>query len=246
MIVVRALVLAFAVAIVAAAFGASQMQLQPSAQRLVITAGTALLAPLFWPGLAATSAQTILRIVNASAVAAIVAAALLLAMGGGRQSPGATVTACAMLFLIVLAAHALAAAIEHHMRAQGGDARSAAEAAGRGAALALAAVAAAPLWLGPAAELLTGERPWLTDAVVGLSPLTHLAIASGNDLLRNEWLYDRSNLARLAVSYPDLRSLLLSYVSLLPALALASVARRSPSRRAPVARIARPTTEDAP
>ena len=30
-----------------------------------------------------------------------------------------------------------------------------------------------------------------------MSPLTHLAVASGNDLLRNQWFYQHSNLASL-------------------------------------------------
>jgi hypothetical protein len=242
----RAIVLAFAVAIVAAAVGAVEMRLQPSAQRLVITALTGLLAPLFWPGRVAQAARTALRIAVWSMLAAAIAAACLLALVGGRQSIGAVAAACAMLFAILLVAHALAAAIERSLLERGVGARSATEVAGRGAALALALVAAAPLWLGPAAELLARARPWLTDAVVAVSPLTHLALASGNDLLRNEWLYDHSNLARHAIGYPAMPGLLVSYVLLLVALALASVARRSRLHRAPVARIAGPTTEDAP
>ena len=69
--------------------------------------------------------------------------------------------------------------------------------AGRTVALVLALLGSLPLWLGPAGELLSGRQPWIIDAIVGMSPLTHLAVASDNDLLRNEWLYQHSNLAAL-------------------------------------------------
>ncbi len=103
---------------------------------------------------------------------------------------------------------------------------------------------ALPLWLGPTAEVLARTQPWIIDAVVGMSPLTHLAIASGNDLLRNEWLYDHSNLSRLAVSYPGLASLLVSYGSILLALALVALVQRSPWRRFGGAGTTRTTMED--
>ena len=106
--------------------------------------------------------------------------------------------------------------------------------AGRTAAIALALVGSLPLWLGPAGELLAGRQPWIIDAVVGVSPLTHLAVASGNDLLRNQWFYQHSNLAALQFSYPGLARLTLSYASAILALALVALAFRSaasPSRR---------------
>ena len=109
-----------------------------------------------------------------------------------------------MLMLILLVTHAVAAGLEGRLRGQSGDAETAREMAGRAAALALALLGSLPLWLGPAAELLAGRHPWIIDAVVGMSPLTHLAVASGNDLLRNQWFYQHSNLAALQFSYPSL------------------------------------------
>ncbi len=82
--------------------------------------------------------------------------------------------------------------------------RDAREAAGRSAAVALALLGALPLWLGPVAETLSARHDWAIDAVVGASPLTHLAVASGNDLLRNQWFYQHANLAALLFSYPGL------------------------------------------
>ena len=45
-------------------------------------------------------------------------------------------------------------------------------------------------WLG-----LGGELTWLNN----------LAVATGNDLLRNQWFYQHSNLAGLRFDYPGLR-----------------------------------------
>jgi len=59
-----------------------------------------------------------------------------------------------------------------------------------------------------------------------VSPLTHLAVASGNDLLRNPWFYQHSNLAALQFSYPSLAELILSYGLAFLALALIPLASR--------------------
>ena len=87
---------------------------------------------------------------------------------------------------------------------QSGDAKTAREMAGRAAALVLAFVGSLPLWLGPRANCLPRANPWIIDAAIGMSPLIHLAVASGNDLLRNQWFYQHSNLAALQFSYPSL------------------------------------------
>ena len=98
--------------------------------------------------------------------------------------------------------------------------------AGRAAALALALVGSLPLWLGPACELLSGRHPWIIDAAIGISPLTHLAVASGNDLLRNQWLYQHSNLAALQFSYPGLADVAVAYAAVLLLLVLFPLASR--------------------
>ena len=95
-------------------------------------------------------------------------------------------------------------------------------------ASALAALATLPFWLGPAAESLTARHPGIIDVVVGLSPVTHLAVASGNDLLRNPWLYEHSNLAVLLVSYPGFGTLAGGYASACVVLAIVAFASRRP------------------
>jgi hypothetical protein len=214
-----------------AAFGAMLTDLSPSALRVAITAVIGLVAPLFWPGSAATPLRTLLRIAAWSAgVAGLAAAGLLLA--GHGQPLARVLPACGMLALIMLATHAAMAGLEGWLRGRSADAESAREMAGRTAAVALALGGSLPLWLGPAGELLARSHAWTIDAVIGASPLTHLAVASGNDLLRNQWFYEHSNLAALQFSYPGLPELALSYASIAAVLALVALRRRGP--RSPV------------
>ena len=231
MIAARWATLAVASMLILAAFGATATELQPSALRVAVTAIIGLIAPLFWPGNAATPARTALRIAAWSAAVACLAAILLRIAGNPFQPFARILAACGMLLLILLVTHAVAAGLEVRQVNQTGDADSAREIAGRAAALALAIVGSLPLWLGPACELLAGRHPWIIDAAIGISPLTHLAVASGNDLLRNQWLYQHSNLAALQFSYPDLSDLTVAYASvvlLLVLIPLAFLRRRRP------------------
>jgi hypothetical protein len=209
------------------AWGVFEMHQQPSAVRIFVASIMALVAPLFWPGAAEHPASTAGRVLAWSAACAIVGAVLILVIGGARQSPGAVVAAAAMLMLLLLVAHALAATIEVCLRACSVDASSARPMAGTLATLVVALLGSLPMWLGPAAELFARAHAWAIDAVVAASPLTHLALASGNDLLRNEWLYDRSNLAKLAVTYPGVPAVVAGYVATLLALHGIPLARRN-------------------
>ncbi len=222
MIAARWAVLAAAAALMLAAFGATA--LQPSALRVSVTAIVGLLAPLFWPGAGATAVRTALRVGGWSMAAAILAAIALRLVGGPAQSFTRILPACAALMLLLVATHALAAGLETRWLSTLGQAERARELAGRTAAIVLACSGSAPLWLGPAAELLAPRQPWIVDAVVGASPLTHLAVASGNDLLRNAWFYQHANLAALRFSYPSLTGIMLSYGTVVVLLALVAPA----------------------
>ncbi len=236
MIYARWAMLAVASLLLLAAVGATE--LQPSALRTAVTAIIGLTAPLFWPGNAATPARTALRIAAWPAAAASLAAVILRIAGKPGQSLAPILAACGMLLLILLVTHAATAGLEWRLRNQSGDAESAREMAGRAATLALAFVGSLPLWLGTAAELLSARHPWIIDTVVGISPLTHLAVASGNDLLRNQWFYQHSNLAALQFSYPGPTELAAAYASILLLLALLPLARMR--RRRPVDGLSRP------
>ena len=232
--------LAVAVAMVCAASGVLQSHQQPSAQRLVVTAITGLIAPLFWPGAAATAFHTQLRVAGWSLASAALAALLLLAAGRGRQSLGAVLVSCAVLALVLAIGHAVAAGVERLMN----PATGARELGGTVATLLLVLSGGMPLWLGPAAEIFARGHGWALDALMAASPLTHLALASGNDLLRNEWLYDHSNLAKLAVGYPSLAGVIAGYAIAVLALLGVPLAQRNAGSRSSGARPTSSTTQE--
>ena len=208
-----------------AAFGAAATDLQPSALRVLVMAVVGLLAPLFWPGIAATPARTALRVVAWSTAATGLAVIALQLLGNPAQPLSRILGSCLMLMLILLVTHTVAAGLEWRWRGRSGNAEDAREMAGRTVVISLAFLGSLPLWLGPVAELLSGRRAWIIDAAAAVSPLTHLAVASENDLLRNQWFYAHSNLATLPVSYPDRADLAWSYAALTLVLALAEIGR---------------------
>lgn len=232
-----------AASLMLAVLGVAGTALQPSALRVAVTAVVGLLAPLFWPGIAATPARTALRIAAWSAAAAGTAAMALLALGNPAQPFSRILGSCLMLLLILLPAHAVAAALEAGLRGPSMAADSAREMAGRAVACTLALLGSLPLWFGPAAELLSRHHPWIIDAMLGISPLTHLAVASDNDLLRNQWLYQHSNLASLQFSYPGLAAPAWTYAALCGVLALIVLALRQAHRPGARATRTQPTQE---
>jgi len=224
MIAARCGLLLVAAMLVLSGFHTAAPDLSPSAWRVVVAAVVGLLAPLFWPGSAQSAAHTALRIVAWSVAAACLAAVALQFVGHAPQPLSGILAVCTMLLAILLATHTLTALLEWRWCLRSDHAEAAREAAGRTASLALAALGSLPLWFGPVAESLSHRQDWIVDAALGVSPLTHLAVASGNDLLRNEWLYQHSNLASLQVSYPDLATTAWSYASVCLLLTLGALA----------------------
>lgn len=237
--------MAVAALLILAAFGAAAEDIQPSALRVMVTAVVGLLAPLFWPGVGTTPARTVLRIVGWSAAAAGLAAALLRMLGAPAQTYDRILGVCGMLMLVLLLAHAAAAVLERRWGGSpgGAKAKEAREMAGRTAATALALLGALPLWLGPVGELTSRRHDWAIDAIIGLSPLTHLAVAGGSDLLRIQWFYQHSNLAGLQFSYPGLTGVAWFYAATLLMMALVALAFRRRPRRAADATHPDPTKE---
>jgi len=225
---VRAGMLFLAALLAVACLRAVAPDLPQSGQRVVVAAAVALLAPMLWPGLAATPLLTALRVLLWSAVAVfgVVCAALLGPWLYGFAAPGfePVFLTGALLLALLLWVHTLVALLEAHWRSGARSPEAAREMAAGTVALLLALWAALPLWLGPWAELLSHEHEWVVDAVIGASPLTHLAVASGNDLLRNPWLYQHSNLAALPFSYPVLAGLVWFYAAASAVLALTALA----------------------
>ena len=221
-----------------AALGAFTPDVQPSALRTMVTAVVGMLAPLFWPGAGPTVARTAGLVVAWSAASAGTAAMLLQGLGHPGQPLARTLGSCAMLMLMLLVVHALVATLDWRWRGQPVNAQSSGEVAGRVGSVWLALLGSLPLWLGPASELLSSRHVWMIDTVVGLSPLTHLAVAAGNDLLRNQWFYQHSNLAALQYAYPGLAELAWGYAAACVLLALIALAFHR--QRRPVADAAHP------
>jgi hypothetical protein len=210
-----------------AALGANDADLQPSARIVLVTAVVGLLAPLFWPGRAGTARATTVRIIGWSLAGAGLAAAVAVLSGLGLERLPRAVNSLAVLFLALVAVHALAAAVEGFLRRRAAGPEAARESAAWMAACALVTLGAAPLWLGPAAELALADRARAVETVVAVSPLTHLAVASGNDLLRNQWFYQHSNLAGLRFDYPRLAPVMTAYCLLAAVLLLVPAIRGS-------------------
>ena len=224
-----AMLVAAALAILAVS-GAMATPIQSSSLRLAVTAVFALLAPLFWPGRGATSTRTVLRVVAWSIAVTVSAAIAILLVARPAQPWLPVVEVCAMLLMLLLLSHAAAAALERRWHARSVDAAHVRELAGRAVAVVLGLWGTLPFWAGPVAELVTPSHPATIDAVLGASPLTHLAVAANNDLLRNAWLYEHSNLAVLSVSSPAHATLAWCYGSACLALALVVLASRIPGR----------------
>jgi hypothetical protein len=226
-----------------AALGAAAPDLQVSARLVMVTSVIGLLAPLFWPGRADTPRLTAARIIGWSLAATLLAVVAALLSGVGVAWIFRTAAACGVLFLVLVVVHAAAAVLESLLHGRTKQADGARETAAWLVTAVLVTVAAAPLWLGPASELASASRPQAVDAVVAVSPLTHLAVASGNDLLRNQWFYQHSNLAGLRFDYPRPAPLMIAYGLL--AAALLIVPAVLPARRRRDALIRRtPSTQE--
>jgi uncharacterized protein (DUF983 family) len=64
----------------------------------------------------------------------------------------------------------------------------------------LSALIAAPVWLGPIAEV-AGNPAGLTNLIAGISPLSAFAVALDADILRTNWFYTHSALGSLRYEY---------------------------------------------
>lgn len=242
----RLALLALAVALVLAASGVMSAGFQPSARIVVVTAITALLAPFFRPHDAGLASRSAMRIALWCVGAVVVAAGAVVVAGGTGVLAPRVLHACLLLLLVLLATHAAASVIEEAMRAWTRERDGLHETATWIVVVGLAALGATPLWLGPVAELLSGGEPAAVDTIVGMSPLTHLAVASGNDLLRNQWFYQHSNLASLRFTYPTLAAIVLSYLAAILALGAVLTALAIHRSRSGRAGWTDPSTEIAP
>lgn len=235
MIAVRWAMLLLAALSILAALGAMSVFGQPSLLRFEVAAVIAVLAPLFWPGLGMTPVRTVLRVLGWSCAAAAMAAIAIAVLSRPTQPWLPIAVVGAMLLAILILAHAAVVLLESRWRQRSLDADGARELAGRTICAALMLLGTLPFWLGPVADMLSTRHPSAIDFIVGLSPATHLAVASGNDLLRTPWVYEHSNLASLRVDYPEAAALAWGYGAACVALVLVAltITARATRRAAP-------------
>ena len=193
--------------------------MSPAAATFLAAAVPAMLAPLFWlrEGYAR---DRLLQSALAPVLAMVVVALGLRIAVGASAAPGPLALAGLVIIAMLTAAHQAAALVEDTLRRLGAGDSLARDWSYWTVTAVLWLAAAAPLWLGPLADLFAGARPRLPTFVLGSSPLAHLAAAAGYDILRGQWFYAHSSLGGLQVDYPRLPLLLSAYIAAAIALTL--------------------------
>lgn len=186
----------------------------PSLLTLLAAAVPMLLAPLFWPG-RATARLRWRGLCYAAGVGTIALLGTWL-LAAERHLWPTTLASASVAAIITFGSCGFAGSLQAGLERRVAVVR-AREAAMLATALTLWVLAAAPVWLAPLAELhasSSSATPWLADALLAASPLAQLAVAAGNDLLRNDWFYAHSALAGMPVSYPRLGLVLPAWLAL--------------------------------
>lgn len=204
------LVYAAASAFVLAILVRGTTSMPAGATALLVTAIPTLLAPLFAPvdrspgrGLAAGVLAWALSVALLAALARLVVDA---AVDPTRLLPAALVA-----LGIVGVAHLARCLLEVVLDGIASDAAAARCMATWTVTALLWVTSAAPLWLGPAADLAARVEPATPTRILACSPLAHLAAAAGYDVLRSEWLYAHTSLGALQVAYPRIAALFAGY-----------------------------------
>lgn len=214
-----ALAIAAGAAVVALGLGDSTT---PGATRLLaVVALPALLSPLLGACGAPRLATLPAHLLAWASGTFLLAAAAWLYAGGWPLSR--TLVPLLFAFGLVVTARLAAIVVADALRC-GAVADAAAAEWGRWmVAAALWLLAAAPLWLGPLADLRAREGTAVAEAIVAASPLVHLGLAAGQDVLRTQWFYANSSLGSLQFDYPSLASVALGYACAAAVLALLAV-----------------------
>lgn len=198
----------------------------PSGLLLAAIATPTLLAILFAP-LENDPPGRALRNVVAWSAGVLLAAGVCCLLFGVNAPANRIASAMAMAFLILLCVHAAAALLGQWLRRAGIAGPAASEWSTWIGAAILWLSASAPAWLGPLADILAHGNQGAPAAIAAVSPLSHLAVAAGHDLLRNEWFYAHSPIGSLQFDYPAATVLFLSYIAVATLLAVLTFVTRS-------------------
>jgi len=217
----NALALATAAGLATLAIGIADGTAPGATRLLAVVALPALLSPLLGrPG--TTRLATLPAHALAWALGTFLLAAAVWLTAGGWPPSRSIVPLLFALGLVItarLAAIVAAAALRNSSMADA----AADEWARWLAASTLWLLAATPLWLGPLADLQAREGTAAAEAIVAASPLVHLGLAAGQDVLRTQWFYANSSLGSLQFDYPSLTSVALGYACAAAVLALLAV-----------------------
>lgn len=77
----------------------------------------------------------------------------------------------------------------------------------------MATISSMPIWLAPWVDLYLPENH-IINSIISITPLTHVSVAAQYDYLRSEWFYQNSPFGSLPFTYPDLISIVSSYLVL--------------------------------
>jgi len=222
------LVLAGTAIVVALALGIARPDTPPATRLLLAVATPVLLVPLF-SGEAARTSKAL-----AAGFAGWVCSTLLLGVVAilcGARPAAAQLAPLLMVALGIVVVTRLAASVTSRLlRATGLDEPAAREWARWLVAAMLWLLATAPLWLGPLAALGAEASSARSSAIVAASPLVHLGVAAGQDLLRTQWWYAHTSFGSLQFDYPSLAAIARAYVAIALALAALDFVIKEPAR----------------
>jgi hypothetical protein len=222
------LVLTGTAIVVALALGIAGPDTPPATRLLLAVATPVLLVPL----LAGEGTRTSTAL--AACIAGWLGSTLLLGVAailfGARPASAQLAPLLLVALGIVVVTRLAASAMTRLLQAAGLQTPAAREWARWLAAAILWLLAAAPLWLGPLAALGADAGPARSSAIVATSPLVHLGVAAGQDLLRTQWWYAHTSFGSLQFDYPSLSTIAWAYVATALVLAALNFVIKEPAR----------------
>lgn len=210
-----ALALAGASGLVALTLGIGAPDTPPATRLLMVVALPALLSPLFGTGVTSTL-HTLLARLAGWALASALLATIVALVAGGLPLKG---TAAPLLVAGGIVVIAQLAVVTGARLLRIGGVTVADEWARWLVSGVLWLAAAAPLWLGPLADLGAHAGPADANRIVAASPLVHLGVAAGQDVLRTQWFYAHTSFGALQFEYPPLAGIAIAYTCLAAVLA---------------------------
>ncbi len=222
------LVLAGTAIVVALALGIAGPDTPPATRLLLAVAAPVLLVPLF------SGEATRMSTALAASLAGWLCTTLLLVVAavlyGARPATAQLAPLLLVALGIVVVTQLAARAATRLLQVARLDETAAREWARWLVAAILWLLATAPLWLGPLAALGAEAGPARSSAIVAASPLVHLGVAAGQDLLRTQWWYAHTSFGSLQFDYPSLTAIARAYVATSLALAALNFVIKEPAR----------------